>query len=895
MRYAKFFFTLFAGLLFSYVSFAQTATDVFLPQYMQGVGALSTTQERRVPFVCRLTVGGLAANKTYRYYNKFINDPANTSLAGEGGFIIVTQSGAFIRTTAPGFTIAGRFGTFTTDASGSYTGWFAAEPNTATMFAPGNQVYVRLTLNDGNDGTVIDKFVTCNTPITTVNFGATAADGTALRSTAAAQGVAKNFVMLYDNTAGTGRPITGTFVEADGTANTTAAFYAPFYANDVNEKDKNWGTIIPNNLAGGVRRIVQYALSDASQVGFKTSADGTWAQSGGGTLATANATGGLTTVLVLDGGVIDLGPPVQQAQTITFNALTAKIYGEADFDPGATASSNLTVTYSSNNHAVATIVNGKVHIVGAGTVDITADQAGNVDYQAAPSVPQTLTVNKASLTITANNAAKVQGDPVPTNFAVTYTGFVNGENESVFTAPLTVTTTATQISIPGTYPITPGGAAAANYNISFVDGVLTVTASKQAQTITFGTLPVKTYGDANFATGATISSNLTIQYNSSDPAVATVVNGFIQINGVGTTTITAAHPGDANYEAAIDVPQVLTVNKAPLTIKANNQTRLVGQPNPALTITYTGFVKNETSTVFTTQPVISTTATTASPVGDYPINVSGAVAANYNITYVAGTLTVTPLPAQTITFDALPVRNYGDADVRPGATASSTLKVRYVSSNTNVATIVNDTMIHIVGAGTTDITASQPGDASNAPAPNVIRTFTVQKVNLVIRAKDTIKLEGQANPVFELLYTGFVNGDNVSRLTTPPVITTTATTGSLAGRYTLNVSGATSNNYNIAQVAGTFSILPAQGASQDNLSTYVSSPGQLRVNIHAVESGKASIQLFDQYGTRLLQLNVTLAQGNNTYHLPIGNITAGVYHIRVNGAGFTLKSKVSIR
>ncbi len=87
------------------------------------------------------------------------------------------------------------------------------------------------------------------------------------------------------------------------------------------------------------------------------------------------------------------------SQTITFPAIAAKTFGDADFDPGATASSGLTVTYSSSNPAVATIVNNRVHIVGAGTSIITASQAGNTSFSAAASVSQTLTVNKAAQSI----------------------------------------------------------------------------------------------------------------------------------------------------------------------------------------------------------------------------------------------------------------------------------------------------------------------------------------------------------------------------------------------------------------------------------------------------------------------------------------------------------------
>jgi hypothetical protein len=80
-------------------------------------------------------------------------------------------------------------------------------------------------------------------------------------------------------------------------------------------------------------------------------------------------------------------------QSITFNALPSKIEGDADFNPGATASSGLTVSYTSSNSTVATIVSGLIHIVGAGTSVITASQAGNELFNAAPSVNQTLTVS----------------------------------------------------------------------------------------------------------------------------------------------------------------------------------------------------------------------------------------------------------------------------------------------------------------------------------------------------------------------------------------------------------------------------------------------------------------------------------------------------------------------
>jgi hypothetical protein len=83
-------------------------------------------------------------------------------------------------------------------------------------------------------------------------------------------------------------------------------------------------------------------------------------------------------------------------QTISFNPLPVKTSGDADFSPGATASTGFSISYASNNSAVATIVDGMIHITGSGTATITASQAGNTNYNTAADVMQTLTVNLAT-------------------------------------------------------------------------------------------------------------------------------------------------------------------------------------------------------------------------------------------------------------------------------------------------------------------------------------------------------------------------------------------------------------------------------------------------------------------------------------------------------------------
>jgi 2',3'-cyclic-nucleotide 2'-phosphodiesterase (5'-nucleotidase family) len=82
-------------------------------------------------------------------------------------------------------------------------------------------------------------------------------------------------------------------------------------------------------------------------------------------------------------------------QTITFGALAPKTTADAPFALSGSASSGLGVTYTSSNPSVATVSGSTVTLVGPGTTTITADQVGNVNYYAAASVNQSLTVTSA--------------------------------------------------------------------------------------------------------------------------------------------------------------------------------------------------------------------------------------------------------------------------------------------------------------------------------------------------------------------------------------------------------------------------------------------------------------------------------------------------------------------
>lgn len=333
---------------------------------------------------------------------------------------------------------------------------------------------------------------------------------------------------------------------------------------------------------------------------------------------------------------------VPQVNAFIYNPLPDKTYGDPDFNGGATSLNTTNpIIYTSSNPLVATIVAGNIHIVGAGTSDITASQLGDGVFPDT-SATKTLLVNKAPLTINADNKSRFEGLVNPP-LTITYTGFVLGQTNTVLTTQPTISTTATIASAPGMYPITVSGATAANYVITYTNGILTVI-PKTNQTITFAQPATKTYGNAPFATGATSTNGtIPITYTTSNPGVATVSGNTITITGAGTTVITAMQAGSDGFFPAPNVARTLTVNKANLTIKANDAIKTTGEANPVFTMTYTGFVLGQTATNLTTQPIVSTTATTNSSPGYYDLVPGGAVTQNYNITYTNGRLTVLPL------------------------------------------------------------------------------------------------------------------------------------------------------------------------------------------------------------------------------------------------------------
>ena len=215
-----------------------------------------------------------------------------------------------------------------------------------------------------------------------------------------------------------------------------------------------------------------------------------------------------------------------------------------------------------------------------------------------------------------------------------------------------------------------------NYRLTNTTATSTANISGKGVTVSINKVAGKVY-DGNTTASAT--------FNISGLAAGetlTVISADVSFSdknvGVGKA-VTAGNfkLSDANY-SAINTTATSTGNISPkdLTITADNKAKLPGEDNPPLTAGYSGFVNGENNTnALTVQPLLTTPATKVSPPGNYPIEVSGAVAANsnYNIVYNKGTLTISTvvITAVTLTTNTL-YANSPTGTLAGRLTASST-------------------------------------------------------------------------------------------------------------------------------------------------------------------------------------------------------------------------------
>ena len=243
------------------------------------------------------------------------------------------------------------------------------------------------------------------------------------------------------------------------------------------------------------------------------------------------------------------------------------------------------------------------------------------------------TVGKAALTVKAEDKSITYGDAAPV-YTATYTGFVGDDGAEDLTGTLTFTCAYTKGSPVGTYPITPKGLTSNNYSISFVDGTLTVTENA----VPMPTAPVGktlTYNSGLqdlIIPGSAEHGTMVYSISQNGPWNAAVP----QAKDAGVYTVWYKVVGDPGYSDTAPNSVTAVINKAPLTIKALDRRAYVGERMPAFAYDVVGLLGSDT---LDKAPSFSCNANMNMP-GTYVIRIFGAEAANYDISYVNGILTV---------------------------------------------------------------------------------------------------------------------------------------------------------------------------------------------------------------------------------------------------------------
>ena len=518
----------------------------------------------------------------------------------------------------------------------------------------------------------------------------------------------------------------------------------------------------------------------------------------------------------------------KQNQTITFPNPGPLTYSPSGtFALTATASSGLSVTYTSTTPSVCTVSGPTGTMLAAGTCTINADQAGNATYNAAPTVTDNITINKANQAIAFTSTAPAGATVGGATYTVTATGGASGNPvtfaiDAASSGVCTISGSTVSFTGTGTCTIDANQAGNANYNAA-PQAQQSFAVAKGSQTITFtSTAPAgAVVGGATYTVTATSSAGLTpvtFAIDAASSGVCTISGSTVSFTGTGTCTIDANQAGNANYNAAPQAQQSFAVGKGSQTITFTSTApagAVVGGATYTVTATSSAGLTPVTFAIDTASSgvcTISGSTVSFTGTGTCTIDANQAGNANYNAAPQAQQSFAVGKGNQTITFPNPLAQTYSAGGTfAVSATATSGLAVTFTSTTTGVCTVAGST-VTIVSAGTCTINADQSGNANYNAALTVSDNITINKANQAIAFPNPGAQTYSPGGTFAVSATATSGLAVAFSSTTPGVCTVAGSTVTIvsAGTCTIAANQAGSTNYSAAPtVSDNITINPA--------------------------------------------------------------------------------------
>ena len=436
-------------------------------------------------------------------------------------------------------------------------------------------------------------------------------------------------------------------------------------------------------------------------------------------------------------------------QTITFTSATpsAAVVEGASYTPVATSTSGGTVAFTidASSTSVCSLAAGAVSFLTAGTCKVLADQAGNANWNAAPQASQTFTVGKGVQVVLFTSSA-------PTNAVVdgsTYTVVAVGGHGTASVVSSIASSSGAICSISaGVVSFTAAGdcvvelnqAGDDNYNAA-TQVTQTITVGKGSQVVAFTSIAptgvrVDDAGYVPTATGGASTSAVEITIAPTSSLICAIANGEVTFHAVGDCVVQVNQASDANYNAAVQVTQTITVAKGLQNIAKTSTDPSAVVDGSTYTPTFNSGASGNSVVVAIASGAATQCSVTNGTIsfigaGDCDVTVNQAGNSNYE---AAPELTFTisvGKGTQAITWSTTEPTSavVGGTTYTPAATggASGNAVTFRVDLNTASVCAVSMGVVRFVGVGTCTVLANQNGDKNYLSAPQLSQTFTVGK------------------------------------------------------------------------------------------------------------------------------------------------------------------------